>query len=65
MYKEGMKVMINQAGHDRFGGGCMNPANTVGVVVGQIDDDPEWYDVLWPNGEVNAYTEGSLDIVEG
>lgn len=63
MYKEGMKVKINEEGHDRYGSNENNPKGVVGVVL-EILPENNWYDVLWPNGEVNAYEDDTLDIVE-
>lgn len=67
MYKEGMKVKINEEGFRKYSAFPSNPRDTVGIVVAfapERDFDPDWYDVMWPDGEINAYENGTLDIVE-
>lgn len=63
MYKEGMKVKINDHGFDIYGEGRSNPRDAVGVVVSE--DIIGWFGVNWPNGTFNEYQAGALDIVDG
>lgn len=63
MYKEGMKVKINDYGVEIYGGGRTNPQNVVGVVVS--GNEPGWFGVNWPNDTFNEYQAGTLDIVDG
>lgn len=44
-----------------------NPRDIVGRVVGlnceEVDDDLEWWDVKWSNGERNTYQDGDLKVL--
>lgn len=63
MYKEGMKVKINDYGVEIYGEGRSNPRGAVGVVVSE--NEPGWFGVNWPNDTFNEYQKDTLDIVDG
>lgn len=65
MYVKGMKVIISEQGHDKWGFDKNNPPRVVGVCSGRDGDlDDEWFSVDWPDGGYNNYEEGDLIVVE-